>query len=69
MQITTFGFIVCAVFMAAPIFAADQAALDKAEADYKASVAECRKMQGDAQQACMKDAQAARDRAISAIKK
>jgi hypothetical protein len=50
-------------------FADDKAATERAEAGYKAALAECKKLQGDAQQACMKDAQAARDKAIAESKK
>jgi hypothetical protein len=52
-----------------PSLADDKAVTERAEAGYKAALAECKKLQGDAQQACMKDAQAARDKAIAESKK
>lgn len=42
-----------------------KAAKEKAEADYKAALADCKKQQGDAAKTCMKDAKAARDKALS----
>lgn len=45
-----------------------KAAMEKAEADYKAAVAECKKKKGDEAKACMDEAKAAKEKAVSEAK-